>query len=117
LLPPYPVLTQRGPPPGGPKIEITASQADVAPGGSFDFTAVFAHPADIDPKTVHIILLRGDGVDVTDRVRDAGRIDRNGIDLKGLVAPAGEYRIRVTVEDTQQHTGFADVTLKVAAPR
>jgi hypothetical protein len=117
LLPPSPVLTQRGPA-GGPKVELTGPDGSIASGTPFSLTATFKPRAEtsVDPNSVHIILLRGDGVDVTDRVRGAGRIDQTGIDLKGLVAPPGEYRIRVLVDDTSSRVGFADLTLKVEAP-
>ena len=117
LLPPLPVLTLRGPA-GGPKVELTGPQSDVPGGTAFALSAVFTPlaAASIDPKSVHIILLRGDGVDVTEQVRNAGKIDQSGIDLKGLVAPPGEYKVRVAVEDTNQRAGFADITLKIDAP-
>ncbi|HXP04125.1 MAG TPA: hypothetical protein VN808_08395 [Stellaceae bacterium] len=117
LLPPSPVLTQRGPP-DGPKVELTGPDSGVASGTPFSLSAVFKPRPEtsIDPNSVHIILLRGDGVDVTERVRTAGRIDQTGIDLKGLQAPPGEYRIRVLVDDTSSRPGFADITLKIDAP-
>ena len=118
MLPPYPVLTQRGPV-TGPKVELTGPPGDVAGGTPFALAAVFKPRAAtrIDPTSVHIILLRGNGIDVTEQVRAAGRIDQSGIDLTGLVAPPGDYTIRVTVSDTMQQTGFADFTLKIDAPR
>jgi hypothetical protein len=118
LLPPSPVLTQRGPA-DGPKVELTGPDSSVVSGTSFNLSAVFKPrpETNIDPNSVHIILLRGDGVDVTDRVRGAGRIDQTGIELEGLVAPPGEYRIRVLVDDTNARVGFADITLKIDAPR
>lgn len=116
-LPPYPVLTQRGPV-DGPKIELTGPDSIVAAGAPFSLSAVFKPRGEtsIAPKSVRIILLRGDGVDVTEQVRTAGRIDAAGIDLKGLVAPPGEYRVRVAVEDTSRRPGFADITVKIDAP-
>ena len=116
LLPPSPVLTQRGPA-DGPKVELTGPDGSVAGGTPFKLSAFFRPrpETNIDPNSVHIILLRGDGVDVTDRVRTAGKIDQMGIDLEGLVAPPGEYRIRVLVDDTNARVGFADITLKIAA--
>ncbi len=116
LLPPSPVLTQRGPA-DGPKVEVTGPDGSVASGAPFNLSAVFKPrpETNIDPNSVHIILLRGDGVDVTVRVRAAGRIDQTGIDLEGLVAPPGEYRIRVLVDDTNARVGFADITLRIAA--
>jgi hypothetical protein len=97
---------------------LAGPQSDVPGGASFSLTATFKPRAEtsIDPNSVHIILLLGDGVDVTERVRSAGRIDQTGIDLKGLVAPPGQYRIRVLVDDTNQRSGFADLTLKIDAP-
>jgi hypothetical protein len=117
LLPPSAVLTLRGPA-GGPKVELTGPGSSVAAGTPFSLSAVFkARPeTSVAAKSVHIILMRGDGVDVTEQVRNAGRIDQTGIELKGLVAPPGEYRVRITVEDTSQRTGFADITLKIDAP-
>jgi hypothetical protein len=117
LLPPSPVLTQRGPA-DGPKVVLTGPDGSVVSGIPFNLSAVFKPRPDasIDPNSVHIVLLRGDGVDVTDRVRGAGRIDQTGLELGGLVAPPGEYRIRVLVDDTNSRVGFADITLKIDAP-
>jgi hypothetical protein len=117
LLPPSPVLTQRGPA-DGPKVELMGPDGSVVGGTPFHLSAVFKPRPDtnIDPNSVHIILLRGDGIDVTDRVRGAGRIDQTGINLEGLVAPPGEYRIRVLVDDTNARVGFADITLKIDTP-
>jgi|SRR5579864_2098455 hypothetical protein len=117
LLPPSPVLTQRGPA-DGPKVEVTGPDGVITSGAPFNLSAIFKPRVDtsIDPNSVHIILLRGDGVDVTDRVRTAGKIDQTGVDLEGLVAPPGEYRIRVLVDDTNARPGFADITLKIDAP-
>src|SRR5580704_2389499 len=112
LLPALPALTQRGPIPG-PKVEFTAPDKDGTVKSPFALTAIFTRlsAADIDPKTVHIILMRGDGVDVTDRVRPAGTIDQSGVNLRDLVAPAGEYRLRLSVQDARQRPGFAEITL------
>jgi len=117
LLPPVQVLTQRGPA-GGPKVELTGPDSSVAAGTPFSLSAIFKPrpETNVDPNSVHIILLRGDGVDVTEQVRGAGRIDQTGIKLEGLVAPPGEYRIRVLVDDTSSRVGFADLTLKIEAP-
>ena len=117
LLPPSPVLTQRGPA-DGRKVELTGPDGGVVSRTPFNLSAVFKPrpETNIDPNSVHIILLRGDGVDVTDRVRGAGRIDQTGIELEGLVAPPGEYRIRVLVDDTNSRVGFADISLKIDAP-
>jgi hypothetical protein len=116
LLPPSPVIVPRGPA-DGPKIALTGPES-VPAGTQFSLKAVFTPRPDssIDPKSVHIILLRGDGVDVTEQVRGAGKIDNTGIDLTGLTAPPGEYRIRVTVDDTRQKPGFADLVLKIETP-
>lgn len=116
-LPPSQVIIPRGPA-DGPKIALTGPESGVAAGSQFTLKATFTPRPDttIDPKSVHIILLRGDGVDVTEQVRGAGKIDESGIDLTGLTAPPGEYRIRVTVDDTKQKLGFADIVLKIGAP-
>jgi hypothetical protein len=117
LLPPLQVLTQRGPA-GGPKVELTGPDGSIASGTPFNLSAIFKPrpETNVDPNSVHIILLRGDGVDVTEQVRGSGRIDQTGIELEGLVAPPGEYRIRVLVDDTGARVGFADITLKIDAP-
>ena len=118
LLPPSPVIVPRGAA-DGPKVALAGPESAVKDGTPFDLKAVFTPRPDssVDSKSVHIILLRGDGVDVTEQVRGAGKIDQTGIDLTGLVAPPGEYRIRVLVDDTSQRLGFADVTLKIDAPQ
>ena len=116
-LPASPVIIPRGAA-DGPKIALSGPESGVPAGTQFGLKAVFTPRPDssIDPKSVHIILLRGDGVDVTEQVRGAGKIDESGIDLTGLTAPAGEYRIRVTVDDMKQKLGFADIVLKIETP-
>lgn len=116
LLPPSPVVVSRGAT-DGPRVALSGPDGAVKGGIPFGLKAVFTprEESKVDPKSVHIILLRGDGVDVTERVRSAGTIDQNGIALTGLIAPPGEYRIRVTVEDTRERPGFADITIKIDA--
>jgi hypothetical protein len=65
----------------------------------------------IDPASVKVELLKGNGVDLTDRVK-AG-IKPTGIDIASAAAPAGEHPIRVSVRDSEGRLGTAEFKLTV----
>ena len=65
----------------------------------------------IDTASVKVEYLKGNGIDLTERVK-AG-IKPNGIEIPAAAAPAGEHPIRVTVRDSEGRLGTAEFKLTV----
>jgi len=80
----------------------------------FEFRVGFlAHGgAHIDPKSVKIIYLRQDNIDLTNRLRSA--ITAKGIDVPNAETPPGEYRFRIEVHDDDGHISATDIVIDVA---
>jgi hypothetical protein len=81
--------------------------------GSFALKVAFEPrgSSKIDPASVKVELLKGNGIDLTDRVK-AG-IKPTGIEIGQAAAPAGEHPIRVTVRDDEGRLGTAEFKLVV----
>jgi hypothetical protein len=65
----------------------------------------------IDPASVKVEYLKGDGVDLTDRVKAA--VKGNGIELAEASAPAGEHPLKISVRDDEGRQGTLLVNLVV----
>lgn len=65
----------------------------------------------IDPASVKVEYLKGNGVDITDRLKSA--VKGNGIELADASAPAGEHPIKVSVRDDEGRQGTLLVNLVV----
>jgi len=65
----------------------------------------------IDTSSVKVEYLKGNGIDLTERIKTA--IKPNGIDIPAAAAPAGEHPIRVTVRDSEGRLGSVEFKLTV----
>ena len=94
----------------GPGIKL-ASPESVS--GQFPLKIAFEPRGDskIDMASVKVEYLKGNGVDLTDRLK-AG-IKPGGIEIPTAAAPAGEHPIRVTVRDSEGRIGSAEFKLTV----
>ena len=94
----------------GPGVKL-ASPESVS--GAFALKVAFEPRGDSknDPASVKVELLKGNGIDLTDRIK-AG-IKPTGIEVASAAAPAGEHPIRVTVRDSEGRLGTAEFKLTV----
>ena len=65
----------------------------------------------IDMASVKVEYLKGNGIDLTERLK--GGIKPAGIEIPTAAAPAGEHPIRVTVRDSEGRLGTAEFKLTV----
>jgi hypothetical protein len=79
----------------------------------FEFRIGFvAHGgAHIDPKSVKIIYLRQDNIDLTNRLKSA--ITAKGIDVPNAETPPGRYVFRIEVQDDDGHISATDIVIDV----
>jgi hypothetical protein len=65
----------------------------------------------IDMASVKVEYLKGNGIDLTERLKKGMKPD--GIEIPTAAAPAGEHPIRVTVRDSEGRLGTAEFKLTV----
>ena len=94
----------------GPGIKL-ASPESVS--GAFPLKVGFEPRGEskIDMASVKVEYLKGNGVDLTERLK--GGIKPAGIEIPTAAAPAGEHPIRVTVRDSEGRLGSAEFKLTV----
>lgn len=94
----------------GPGIKL-ASPESVS--GQFPLKIAFEPRGDskIDMASVKVEYLKGNGVDLTERLK--GSIKPAGIEIPTAAAPAGEHPIRVTLRDSEGRLGSAEFKLTV----
>ena len=94
----------------GPGIKL-ASPESVS--GQFPLKIAFEPRGDskIDMASVKVEYLKGDGVDLTARLKNG--IKPGGIEIPTAAAPAGEHPIRVTVRDSEGRVGTTEFKLTV----
>ena len=94
----------------GPGIKL-ASPESVS--GQFPLKIAFEPRGEskIDMASVKVEYLKGNGVDLTERLK--GGFKPTGIEIPTAAAPAGEHPIRVTVRDSEGRLGTAEFKLTV----
>jgi hypothetical protein len=94
----------------GPGVKL-ASPDSVS--GSFPLKVEFAPRGEskIDPSSVKVEYLRGNGVDLTERLKAS--TSASGIAVAAASAPAGEHAFRVSVRDSEGREGHAEFKLTV----
>ena len=94
----------------GPGVKL-ASPESVS--GQFPFKIAFEARGEskVDPATIKVEYLKGNGIDLTERLR--GGIKPSGIEIPAAAAPAGEHPIRVTVRDSEGRLGTGEFKLTV----
>jgi hypothetical protein len=94
----------------GPGVKLASPEAV---SGQFPLKVAFEPRGDskIDASSVKVELLKGNGIDLTDRLK-AG-IKPTGIEIAAAAAPAGEHPIRVSVRDSEGRLGTAEFKLTV----
>lgn len=92
----------------GPGVKLATPESV---SGAFPFKVEFAPRggSKIDPASVKIEYLRGEGVDLTARLK-AG-IKPEGIEVAQAQVPAGEHAFRVSVRDSEGREGKAEFKL------
>ncbi len=94
----------------GPGVKLASPEAV---SGTFPFKVEFAPRggSKIDASSVKVEYLRGSGIDLTARLKDA--IKPEGISVAAAQAPAGEHAFRVSVRDSEGREGKAEFTVTV----
>lgn len=94
----------------GPGVKLASPEAV---SGAFPFKVEFAPRggAKIDPASAKVEYLRGDGVDLTERLKAA--IKPEGIEVAAAQAPAGQHAFRVSVRDSEGREGKAEFSVTV----
>lgn len=94
----------------GPGVKLASAESV---SGNFPLKVAFEPRggSKIDTASVKVELLRGNGIDLTERLK-AG-IKPTGIDIAAASAAAGEHPIRVTVRDSEGRLGTAEFKLTV----
>jgi hypothetical protein len=94
----------------GPGVKLVSPESV---SGSFAFKVAFEPRggSKIDTASVKVELLKGPGIDLTERIK--ARIKQTGIEIGQAAAPAGEHPIRVTVRDDEGRQGSAEFKLVV----
>ena len=94
----------------GPGIKLTSPESV---SGQFALKVGFEPRGEskIDLASVKVEYLKGNGIDLTERLK--GGIKPAGIEIPTAAAPAGEHPIRVTVRDSEGRLGTAEFKLTV----
>ena len=94
----------------GPSVKLASPEAV---SGNFPFKIEFTPRGEskIDPNSVKVEYLKGNGVDLTDRLKPG--IKPGGIEIPAAAAPAGQHPIRVSVRDSEGRQGTAEFNLTV----
>lgn len=94
----------------GPGVKLSSPESV---SGQFPLKIAFEPRGDskIDMASVKVEYLKGNGVDLTERLK--GGIKPAGIEIPTAAAPAGEHPIRVTVRDSEGRLGTAEFKLTV----
>jgi hypothetical protein len=94
----------------GPGVKLASPEAV---SGAFPFKVAFEPRGEskIDLASVKVEYLKGNGVDLTERLKPG--IKPAGIEIPAAAAPAGEHPIRVTVRDSEGRMGTAEFKLVV----
>jgi hypothetical protein len=109
-LPPMPAKPATRAITRGPGVKLLTPEA-VA--GNFPLKIAFEPrgSSKIDPASIKVEYLKGNGVDITERLK--GAVKGNGIELAEASAPSGEHPIRVSVRDDEGRQGTLLVNLVV----
>lgn len=67
--------------------------------------------AKIDPQSLRVTLLKTPEVDLTPRVKPFAQVD--GVDMPEAEAPAGDYAVRVELQDSEGRATAKTFSLKV----
>ncbi len=94
----------------GPGVKLATPESV---SGAFPLKVEFAPRggSKIDPASVKVEYLRGDGVDLTARLK--ANIKPEGIEVAAAQVPAGEHAFRVSVRDSEGREGKAEFKLMV----
>ncbi len=94
----------------GPGVKLATPESV---SGAFPLKVEFAPRggSKIDPASVKVEYLRGQGVDLTARLK--ANIKPEGIEVASAQVPAGEHAFRVSVRDSEGREGKAEFKLVV----
>lgn len=95
----------------GPAIRQISPANAVAANQPFDLRVEFAGRGGekINPASTQILILRGNTVDVTSRVKPY--VTATGIEMPNAMVPAGTYVLQVTVSDAGGRQSIANIEI------
>jgi hypothetical protein len=95
----------------GPAIRQISPASPVAPNQPFDLKVEFAGRGGekIDPKTAQIVILRGNSINVTQRLQPF--ITANGIEVPAALVPPGMHVLQVAVSDGGGRQSIANIEI------
>ena len=95
----------------GPAIRQVSPEAPVPANQPFPLKIEFAGRGGekIDIKTAQVMILRGNNVNITDRLKPF--ITANGIEMPAAIVPAGTYVLQVAVSDASGRQSIANVEI------
>ena len=96
----------------GPAIRQVSPANAVAANQPFDLRVEFAGRGGekINPATAQVMILRGNNVDVTSRLKPY--ITANGIEMPNAMVPPGTYVLQVAVSDAGGRQSIANVEIE-----
>ena len=96
----------------GPAIRQISPAAQVAANLPFELKVEFAGRGGekINPASAQVVVLRGNNVDVTSRLKPY--ITANGIEIPNAMVPAGIYALQVAVSDAGGRQSIANVEIE-----
>ncbi len=96
----------------GPAIRQVSPAAAVAPNQPFALKVEFAGRGGekVNPVSAQIMVLRGNNVDITQRLKPY--ITANGIEIPNAMVPAGTYVLQVAVSDAGGRQSTANIEIE-----
>ncbi|MDT7835663.1 hypothetical protein [Aquabacterium sp. OR-4] len=111
---PPPPASRAMPHPAAPRIELLAPSLGKPMASPIDIRLRWegVEGAAVDPASVRVKYGRL-GLDVTDRVLGAAKVNAQGIEAPGAKLPAGEHRLAIEVADSQRRVARREFIVEV----
>lgn len=111
---PLPPASRAMPNPSAPRIDLLAPALGKPMSSPIDIRLRWEglEGATVDPASVRVKYGRL-GIDVTDRVLGAAKVNAQGIEAPGAKLPAGEHRLAIEVADSQRRVARREFIVEV----